>query len=964
MACAARTTMFLVACTFASTAWSDDQLEVARIHRQHGRIAEALEVYDELEKRDADPLAVALGRSRAFQARGDWRAATDALSKATAATPDNASLYARLAEVVFRQGRYGNAQKAIDSALKLDADQPLARLVQADLFAESGRLSEADAAYQWFLRYYKKAQPTDAETLLVVGRGAAQYARWHGEPQVFHFVVNSLCPGAIDDDEHSWQAHFLSGSLLLEKYNRADALPELHKALAINPNAADVLAALGEAAYQSRDFEKAAEYAERGLRTNPHHLASLHLQADVKLAAGTIAPALVILKAAFEVNHRDQRTLARMAVCYALQDGLPNADALKRLLASFGDDSQPPANANNRLAKLIGELGRWNRRPGVFLTILGRRFESRFRFETAEALYLRAIELMPQYSEPRSALGMLYMQTGRTDDAGEILDAAFKADPYHVRVSNLRKVLRVLSEYKTIETEHFVVRVDAKADELLGDYVAEYLEEIYDELTSQFEYEPASKTQFEIYANAGGLSGHQWFSARMVGLPWIQTIGASTGKIVALASPTSTGQRYNWARVLRHEFVHVITLQQTDFRIPHWFTEALAQLNEGYPRPRRWNRLLLERVPAGRLRTLANLSEGFRRPQSSDDWQFAYCQSLLYANYMVETYGEQTIPEMLSAYRDSLTTNDAIQRACGVEIQAFEAGYRKYLDAIVQALSDGGEATPASLAELEKAHLADESDTRIAAAFARALLREGKKRRATKIARKVFKQNPREIDAAIVMAELRLQARDFIGATRYLEPAIDGDKPHRAALYALARIKYANSRVSEAVELYELGRRSFPGDLDFVRGAAAGYIRLAKPQKLRGVLKELVKLDSESVEARKRLAQFALEEGEHAEAIHYARLALDIDIADAGMHLVLARAYGDMGDRERSLREHRIAFKSKPDDDEVLILLVKSLIDNRQADQAKKHLQTLLKRSPNHAEARRLLRIVSKPSDG
>ena len=54
---------------------------------------------------------------------------------------------------------------------------------------------------------------------------------------------------------------------------------------------------------------------------------------------------------------------------------------------------------------------------------------------------------------------------------------------------------------------------------------------------------------------------------------------------------------FNWARVLTHEVVHVITLQQTEFNIPHWYTEALAVESEGFPRPQEWNKMLLERVP-------------------------------------------------------------------------------------------------------------------------------------------------------------------------------------------------------------------------------------------------------------------------------------------------------------------------------------------------------------------------------
>src|SRR5690606_35884978 len=133
-------------------------------------------------------------------------------------------------------------------------------------------------------------------------------------------------------------------------------------------------------------------------------------------------------------------------------------------------------------------------------------------------------------------------------------------------------------------------------------------------LVKQFGYEPEHRTQFELYHKAKGLSAHQWFSARMVGLPWIQTIGASTGVIIALASPTAVDTGFNWARVAKHEFVHVITLQQTAFRIPHWCTEALAVTSEGIARPAKWDELLLERVPKGQLRVLDELNDGFQRP--------------------------------------------------------------------------------------------------------------------------------------------------------------------------------------------------------------------------------------------------------------------------------------------------------------------------------------------------------------
>ena len=64
----------------------------------------------------------------------------------------------------------------------------------------------------------------------------------------------------------------------------------------------------------------------------------------------------------------------------------------------------------------------------------------------------------------------------------------------------------------------------------------------------------------------------------MIGLPYLETVAASTGRIVAMVSPgeTQTHGNFAWARTLKHEMIHVFNLQQTGYNIPHWFTEGLA----------------------------------------------------------------------------------------------------------------------------------------------------------------------------------------------------------------------------------------------------------------------------------------------------------------------------------------------------------------------------------------------------
>ena len=196
-------------------------------------------------------------------------------------------------------------------------------------------------------------------------------------------------------------------------------------------------------------------------------------------------------------------------------------------------------------------------------------------------------------------------------------------------------------------------------------------------------------------------------------MPYLDTVAASTGRIVAMASPNEPqlGVAMNWARVLTHEMVHVITLQQTNFNCPHWFTEGLAVWSENSPRPQQWNELLVERFAKGNLFNLDTLNIGFIRPQSGGDWLLAYCQAELYVEYMLvvqpsrlhknagetpapqrktgETPApqEESLRQMLAAYTDGLDTSAAINKVFGVSQEAFERGYMVFLQKEVARLT-------------------------------------------------------------------------------------------------------------------------------------------------------------------------------------------------------------------------------------------------------------------------------------
>jgi len=889
-------------------------LRAARQHLQRGRYEEAEEAYAKLVAEDSQSVAARVGRARALVSLGRLDDAVQSLKLADDALAKRPVLLAEQARIQLSKGELDAAEKLADTAIEQDDDNLLARLVRANVLVERGEIERANDEFRWFVRFYNRAQPTGGETLLLVGEGAAEYARWNSVSNIFNFIVNTLCPDALQADPLLWEAHLLSGSLLLEKYNRAQAVPDIQRALAVNPRAVDALVAVGIAAFDKHDLDGAARFAEQALEIQPAFVPALQLTADVELTKGDLQAALETLARARAVNPIDQGTLGRLAACQYLlsppqeasrQDGrlrnlLENLDAIDEVIP---EDPTP-------VEKTVIDVARRNPRPGRFLSTFGSRLETRRKYGLVETVYQHAIRVMPQLSQPKTQLGMLYMQTGRTDEARQILDDAFRADPYHVRVSNMRKVLDVLNGYRVITTDHFVIRVDSSIDAMLGTYMAEYLEETYADLVAKYGFEPPQRTTFEIYNNANGQSAHQWFSARMVGLPWIQTIGASTGMMVALTSPTAADKPFNWARVVRHEFVHIVTLQQTHFNIPHWFTEALAVTSEGIERPAIWNQLLLQRVPAGEIWSLDELTPVFQRPETPLDWQFAYCQSRLYARYMIETFGEDCIASMLDCYRRNLSTEEAIPEVFGMPTDEFDAGYREFLKRLVDEMGGGREEAPGSIADLEKAYEADRENPAAIAGFANALLQARRRNQARELATVAIEKNPAEPLAAVVLAQLELLGRDFDDAAGYLEPAFNRNDPHPGVLGLLAKVRLMQRRPQDAADLYELGREklgvgkfAMPQSDEWLKGLAAAYLQLGQKERLEDVLTMIARLDGDSASVRKKLAELADERGDLNAAAKWATEVLQIDVADVSAHQLLARYYASTGDDRRARRE-------------------------------------------------------------
>ncbi len=429
---------------------------------------------------------------------------------------------------------------------------------------------------------------------------------------------------------------------------------------------------------------------------------------------------------------------------------------------------------------------------------------------------------------------------------------------------------------------------------------------------------------------------------------------------MALQSPIEGPQRFNWARVLKHEFVHVINLQQTDFNIPHWFTEALAVLNEGYPRPQAWNDLLVENLAKEKLFNLDSINLGFIRPHSSDEWTLAYCQAELYAQYMLERFGDDAIAKMLAAYAENLTTPEAIERSFEVPQADFERGYRTFVEKIVAELPSASKDREMSLGDLQKALAKNPKDAGLLARMAQAQLGRRNYAEARRSADAVLAIDAKNALAHYVRARLHLLVGENKEALSRLEGALDREHPQENLLALLAGLKLKAEDYPAAAELYELGAKHDPGGTRWLKSLAAVYLKSEDEKKLAPLLTQLAEIDADDFPVRKKLAQLAAQAGDHAAAARWTLEAMHIDVRDPELHQWRAEALVGQGSTAGAIQEYEFAIRLDPETLKLRMTLAETCLKAGDPVQAKAALDELFERDPKYPGAAELLEKTEK----
>jgi predicted Zn-dependent protease len=639
-------------------------LDKARAQAFAGRYKRSLITLREVGQ--GDPAEVAMIRGQALAATGQLDEALAALSDAAVA--DKPAIQVERARVLGKMGKLAEGIALLHQHLRQHPDSIAGHYYLGQLCERIGDIAAAKAAYGWFDAEGQKfldkwkgqgadAFNNDAATVVLVGRAYDRLSTLMGAYQNnrgLHDTILGLFVKAYDViDRGYWPAHVAAAEYFISHDNDAEAVKELMAAAEANPNDEQTLDQLGRMAVRSYNFDGADKAVMAMRDVNPASVAADLLECRNLIQQRRPKDAAGVVQRVLARQPENLEALGLLAATSALQlQDEQTASILKQV------DKLDPDNASAYLevAEALGAMRQYPR---------------------SAAMYKIAIARAPWWTEAQNGLGLLYTQSGDEDAARVTLDAAHALDPFNVSATNYLRLLDEMSLMATKESAHFIVMYDAKLDPMVPEYFNDYMESVYQKVCGDFHCQPPVKTYIEVFPT------HDAFSVRTTGSPWIGTVGASTGRVIALVAPRkgqATMGSYNWSQVLRHEFTHTVTLAATDNRIAHWFTEGLAVYEEHAPIPWDWVPMLYNAVTKKQLFTMENLTWGFVRPKRPIDRQLAYAQSFWICKYIEQTYGHEAILKLLAEFRNGASQEDAFKKILDRDLGQFGADFTKWAE--------------------------------------------------------------------------------------------------------------------------------------------------------------------------------------------------------------------------------------------------------------------------------------------
>ena len=846
----------------------DSPLNQARKAFQKGNYEEALRLYALVS--DPDRIAAIVGSSRARVMTGEYTGAEEILRQSLSTFPEDENLRVRLAEILTLTGRSDVARQVLEPAIRNQTAgvQTLVRF--GEILLLHGHEAEAEPYFRQAISYYDRGLVFDAEDIAWVARACRALDRFHD--------ANNLFREAVRIDPENLDIHVQWGDLFRDKYNAVEARRSYELVLKQNDKHVPALTGLAQTVHG----KEAEDLLDTALRINPRSVPALVIKAGLLIEDDRYDAAEDCLQQGLQINPESVDAMALLAAIAALRGNEETFQSIESKMAAFS-----PANGQfySRIAEICGR---------------------NYRFDKAVRMAQKAVALDSRNWNGYTILGMNLLRLGNESQGRLNLEKGFQGDPFNVWAMNMLRVLDVLDGFETRSTEHFIVRLKPSDARILWPYLKPLLDESWNTLTAKYDFRPRGPILIEVFPE------QEDFAVRTAGLPDIgHLLGVCFGSVITLGSPKAHKPpgSINWEEVVWHEFTHVITLQMTNNRLPRWLSEGVSVFEEQNGRPE-WGRRqdidLIKAVQENRLIRLDQLDAGFSRAKTLADLNFAYYESSLLIEFIVERYGFETLKSLIYQYATHTQTDLIFQSVFDVSLAEFERHFFAWLDQRIQKIN----IYVAQDADFDSGSLADKTGDHYLPSS------EHQRNAMAEALRKQTEAHPRDFLAHLQLGLVLYASKDLQGAIEHLSVAGDllpgyGASPNpRQALAAIyEELGDTRSMMRELEALADVQQNAFAACLQLGRAAKA------EKDFKRAVyyLERAIAVNPYDPEVHRLLGALSMQRSDYATAIREYGVLLALDETDPALaNTNLAEAFIRDGNKDRAKQYALAALEIAP----------------------------------------------------
>ena len=691
-------------------------------------------------------------------------------------------------------------------------------------------------------------------------------------------VLDELFTRAIKNDPNCLDAYLASGDLALAKQDYELAANQYRSAMKRFGKDPDVHFGLAGAFYQS-DRNQMIQSLDAALYINPNHVPSLLLLAEHQIDCENYTGAGELLDRAIAVNPWH-----------------PDLWAYRAVLAHQANDLEASAKHREKALKF------WPTNPRVDY-LIGRKLSQKYCFAEGAAFQRRALKFDSKYLSAKIQLAQDLLRLGDEQEGWTLANEVHTGDAYNIEAYNLSNLNDHLSKFTTLRTGGFVIRMDKREADIYGDMVIDLLNEAKTKLCEKYAAQLDKPVVVELFPE------QKDFAVRTFGMPGGDGfLGVCFGNVITANSPNAQ-RPTNFKALLWHEFCHVVTLNLTHNKMPRWLSEGMSVYEE-LQRDPTWGQQMNPEyrgmILADKLTPISKLSAAFLSPPTPNDLQFAYYESSLAVEFLIERYGLESIRAILADLAKGEQINEAISKHAGpiedIEKQ-FEAFARKR----------AGDLAPEVDFEQPKEGQLDPANPESLAEW--------------------LAENPNNYWALTIYAKALLAASQWEQAKKPLEKLI--------ALYP-----------------------QYTGDDNSYRLLAKAHRQLGETKQERDVLGKLAMISSDASYAYGRLIEIAIAEQDWQSVARYGEKSMAVYPMLAQLHWQLGRAGEELGRDEQAVKSFRRLLLLDPADPADVNYRLGRLLQDKDPAGAKRHVLLALAEAPRFRQAHRLLLKIANETRG